>query len=83
MLAGRRMTIASNPRMNTVTAPGLDETQTPFPDAAVTRTSRAAPLEGAAEVYEFYTVALYDLDGQLIQGIDSAPEKMDGSFLPF
>ena len=43
--------------------------------------SRAAALTEAAEIYEFYTIALYDLDGRLIQGIDGAPESLDSAFL--
>ena len=38
--------------------------------AAKTDKDRMAVLEEAAEVYELYTIALYDLEGQLIQGID-------------
>ena len=47
MLADRMMTIASDPRMNTVTVPGLDEAQTPRPDAAATSANRLAVLEEA------------------------------------
>ncbi len=80
MLADRMMTIASDPRMNTVTVPGLDEAQTPRPDAAATSANRLAVLEEAAEVYELYTIALYDLDGRLVQRTGSAPENLEGSF---
>ncbi len=39
-------------------------------------------LEEAAEVYEFYTIALYGLDGQLVQGgTGEAPEQLDSGFL--
>lgn len=34
----------------------------------------------AAEIYEFYTIALYDLSGRLVQGIDGAPESLDDGF---
>lgn len=34
----------------------------------------------AAEIYEFYTIALYDLNGRLVQGIDGAPESLDDGF---
>ena len=37
-------------------------------------------LEEAAELYELYTIALYDLDGRLVQGIDGAPEAPDSAF---
>ena len=80
MLADRMMTIAGDPRMNTVTVPGLDEAQTPRPDAAATSANRLAVLEEAAEVYELYTIALYDLDGRLVQRTGSAPENLEGSF---
>lgn len=80
MLADRMMTIASDPRMNTVTVPGLDEAQTPRPDAAATSANRLAVLEEAAEVYELYTIALYDLEGRLVQRTGSAPENLEGSF---
>ena len=33
-----------------------------------------------AEIYELYTIALYDLNGQLVQGIEGAPENLDSSF---
>ncbi len=80
MLADRMMTIAGDPRMNTVTVPGLDEAQTPRPDAAATSANRLAVLEEAAEVYELYTIALYDLEGRLVQRTGSAPENLEGSF---
>ncbi len=81
MLADRMMTIAGDPRMNTVTAAsGADEAEASRPDAAATKENRAAVLEEAAEIYELYTIALYDLDGHLIQGIDSAPENLDSVF---
>ncbi len=80
MLADRMMAIAGDPRMATVTAGGQDEGQTPRPDTAATRANRAALLTEVAEVYELYTIALYDLDGRLIQGIDGAPEAMDSGF---
>ena len=80
MLADRMMAIAGDPRMATVTAGGQEEGQTPRPDTAATRANRAALLTEAAEVYELYTIALYDLDGRLIQGIDGAPEGLDSGF---
>lgn len=80
MLADRMMTIANDSRMDTVIVPGLDEGGTPRPDTAATRENRKALLAEAAEVYELYTIALYDLDGRLVQGIDGAPENLDGGF---
>ena len=37
-------------------------------------------LEEAAEIYELYTIALYNLDGQLVLGIDGAPASLDSGF---
>ena len=80
MLADRMMTIAGDPRMDLVTAPAEDG-QTARPDQAATRASRTAVLEESAEIYEFYSIALYDLEGRILQGIDGAPERLDGDFL--
>ena len=66
MLADRMMTIAGDPRMtSTVSA----------------AENRSAVLEEAAEIYELYTIALYGLDGQLVQGTGSAPDRLESSFL--
>ena len=96
MLADRMMTIANDHGLETVmtgvdealagghgietaAAAGLDG-EPSRPDAAAAWANRAGVLKEAAETYEFYTVALYGLDGRLVQGIDGAPEKLDGSF---
>ena len=79
MLADRMMTIAADPRMDSVTA-GPDETGAARPNAAATTQNRRAVLEESAEIYELYTIALYDLDGRLVQGIDGAPEALDNGF---
>ncbi len=79
MLADRMMTIASNLEIDPAPAASPDEASQP--DAAAVQESRAAVLVEAAEIYEFYTIALYSLDGQLVQGIDGAPERLDGGFL--
>ena len=81
MLADRMMTLANDHAMETVMTAGPDGEE-PRPNAAATRANRSEVLKEAAETYEFYTAALYDLDGRLVQGIDGAPEKLDGSFLP-
>ena len=79
MLADRMMTIAGDPRMKTaVSAP--DETGAVHSDPGATAENRRAVLEEAAEIYELYTVALYDLDGRLVQGEDGAPERLDSGF---
>nr|WP_325179702.1 methyl-accepting chemotaxis protein [uncultured Oscillibacter sp.] len=81
MLADRMMTIASDPRMDTVATTESNETGTALPDATATAENRRAALEEAAEIYEFYTIALYDLEGRLLQGIDGAPQSLESSFL--
>lgn len=68
MLADRMMTIAGDPRMNSA---GGSE---------AIRAEREAVLQEAAEIYELRTIALYGLDGRLIQGIEGAPESLDSSF---
>ena len=80
MLADRMMTIAGDPRMSTVAAADPEGAGAPRPDAVATAANRMAVLEEAAEIYEFHTVALYGLDGRLLQGIDGAPERLDGDF---
>ncbi|MCI8515532.1 MAG: HAMP domain-containing protein [Hungatella sp.] len=70
MLADRMMAIAGNPLMNS----GSDT------DEQAVFQNRQELLTEAAETYELYTIALYDLDGRLVQGIDGAPESLDSSF---
>ncbi len=70
MLADRMMTIAGDPRMNP--APG-DE-------AAALRESREEALTEAAEIYELYSIALYGLDGRLVQGTGGAPDRLEDGF---
>ncbi len=79
MLADRMMTLANDHGIETVFTAGPDGEE-PRPNAAATRANRSDVLKEAAETYEFYTVALYDLDGRLVQGIDGAPEQLDGGF---
>ncbi len=43
-------------------------------------TKRAQLLAETAEIYELHTIALYDLAGNLIQGIDGAPQSLDPEF---
>ncbi len=81
MLADRMMTIAADSRMNTVTSiNGAEGEGTLRSDDGLTRENRMAVLEEAAEIYELYTIALYDLDGGLALGIEDAPENLDDSF---
>ncbi|MDE5716066.1 MAG: Cache 3/Cache 2 fusion domain-containing protein [Lachnospiraceae bacterium] len=77
MLADRMMMIAGDSRMSIV---GFGDDDAEF-DAETTMESWKAVLTEAAEIYEFHTIALYDLNGGLIQGIDGAPESLDDSFL--
>ncbi len=77
MLADRMMAIAADPRMSASAAEnGMDGTD----DSTAIQTDRDAVLTEAAETYELYTIALYGLDGRLVQGIKGAPESLDGSF---
>lgn len=49
-------------------------------DATTTRKNRAELLTETAEIYELHTIALYNLDGQLVQGIDGAPQSLEEDF---
>ena len=71
MLADRMMTIAGDPRLTEASA--LDGGES-------LKNNREAVLREAAEIYELYTIALYDLEGRLVQGIDNAPESLDKDF---
>lgn len=72
LLADRMMTIADDPRMN-----GANGNDT---DAELIRKNREEVLIEAAEIYELYTIALYDLEGRILQGIKDAPENLNSSF---
>ena len=74
MLADRMMTIALDPRMT-------GEGQSSGLESAAVEASRREVLEESAEINEVYAIALYDLDGRLVQGIDGAPESLEGDFL--
>ena len=81
MLADRMMTIAGDSRMESVTAFGsIGGGRTAEADIRTTMENRKAVLTEAAEIYEFHTIALYDLEGRLIQGIDGAPESLESHF---
>ncbi len=77
MLADRMMMIAGDSRMSIV---GFGEDDAVASDASA-KESWAAVLTEADEIYEFHTIALYDLNGDLVQGIDGAPENLEGDFL--
>lgn len=74
MLADRMMTLAGNPRMQSVM---LDNNTV---DTAATHKNRAELLTETAEIYELHTIALYNLEGQLIQGIEGAPQDLEKDF---
>lgn len=74
MLADRMMALAGNVRMQSVV---FDNNTI---DAATTRKNRAEILTETAEIYELHTIALYNLDGQLVQGIDGAPQNLEEDF---
>ena len=77
MLADRMMSIAGDPRMSIEAAV---DNETGAADAKILQANRDQVLTEAAEIYELYTVALYGLDGRLVQGMDSAPESLDSGF---
>ncbi len=79
MLADRMMMIAGDSRMSIVGMGGDAAASGTAGEEAVDNWS--AVLTEAAEIYEFYTIALYDLNGGLVQGIDGAPESLDDDFL--
>lgn len=79
LLADRMMTIAGDPRMNVVTSGNVGKTGSGVDDTAA-RKSRTALLAEAAEIYELHTIALYGMDGRLVQGIENAPESLDPDF---
>ncbi|NBI61808.1 methyl-accepting chemotaxis protein [Clostridiales bacterium] len=76
MLADRMMTIAGDPRMS----PELGSKTKAQENDTTVQKNRKAVLTEAAEIYEFYTIALYGLEGQLVQGIGDAPESLDADF---
>lgn len=77
MLADRMMTIAGDSRINTAAEPSDGEH---LPKAEALQKNQQAVLTEAAEIYEFHSVALYDLEGHLIQGVEGAPENLDKGF---
>ena len=78
MLAERMMMLAGDSRMNIVDIGG--NAAESGHDGKTAADEWEAVLTEAAEIYEFYTIALYDLSGRLVQGIDGAPESLDDGF---
>ncbi len=73
MLADRMMNLAADPRM-------VGEADGGAGAEEALRASREQVLTEAAEIYELYTIGLYDPEGHLVQGIDTAPETLDNAF---
>ena len=90
MLADRMMTVAADPRISAAagsedTLPSPDaeagsENALSPPDPGAVSENRRMVLEEAAEVYELYTIALYDLTGRLVQGTGDTPENLESGF---
>ncbi len=78
MLADRMMMIAGDARMNIV---NIGDEAEEMSDAAAAKDSWAAVLTEAAEIYEFQTIGLYDLNGSLVQETGGASESLDSDFL--
>jgi methyl-accepting chemotaxis protein len=78
MLADRMMMIASDSRMSIV---NLGNDTAEMSDADGLKGSWEAVLTEAAEIYEFQSIALYDLKGSLILETGGAAERLDSDFL--
>ena len=78
MLADRMMVIAGDSRMSIVGFGGDTEA---FSGADAETESWKAVLTEASEIYEFQTIALYDLNGSLVEGMDGAPKSLNADFL--
>lgn len=78
MLADRMMMIAGDSRMNIV---NIGDEAEETSDAAAAMDSWAAVLTEAAEIYEFQSIGLYDLNGSLVQETGGAAESLDSDFL--
>ena len=72
LLADRMMTIAGDLQMSNTDDNGTQ--------AGQASKAREEVLSETAEIYEFHTIALYDLEGRILQGIEDAPESLDESF---
>lgn len=75
MLADRMMNLAADPRMV-----GEADGGTGAVAEEALRASREQVLTEAAKIYELYTIGLYDPEGHLVQGINTAPETLDNAF---
>ncbi len=77
MLADRMMMIAGDSRMSIT---GFGDNEGEAFDRTTVMQGWKAVLTEAAEIYEFHTIGLYDLNGNLVQGIKNADESLDESF---
>lgn len=77
MLADRMMMLAGDSRMSIVEI-GESVTES---DVKAVKGSWMTVLEEATEIYEFHTIALYDLNGNLVEGKGDAPESLEDDFL--
>ena len=75
MLADRMMNLAADPRMA-----GEADGGTGAEAEEALRVGREQVLTEAAEIYELYTIGLYDPEGHLVQGVNTAPETVDSAF---
>ena len=75
MLADRMMNLAADPRMA-----GEADGGTGAEAEEALRAGRDQVLTEAAKIYELYTIGLYDPEGHLVQGINTAPETLDNAF---
>ena len=79
MMAERMMDIAGDPRMEASSSFDGQAGGAGF-GGTTALGDREAVLTEAAEIYELHTIALYDLEGRLVQAAGSAPKNLDGSF---
>ena len=70
MLADRMMNVADDFKADIGAGSSLSDGESVWKE-------RQEILTETAETYELYTIALYDLEGRLIQGIDGAPKTIE------
>lgn len=79
ILTDRMMALAGDSRLSSVST-AENEGMPTENDSKTTWKNRKEVLTEAAEIYELHTIALYNLEGQLIQGMEGAPEGLDNGF---
>ena len=83
LLADRMMSLAGDTRLvaaGPLPDPTVPEAERPKEEAAALEQSRQAVLAEAKEIYELYTIALYDLEGNLLLGDAEAPQRLETDF---